>query len=351
MVAAGLWLIGLALTIVVVPERAERFLTGFASSARAHYTEQLFRLIAGSAIIVFSPEMRFPGVFRAFGWLIVLTTLGLIVVPWRWHREFGKWAIPLAVRHIKLYALGAFALGAFILYAVFAQSAHAQTLVSFPTRDRGIVIASEVGSGTHAVVLAHGGRFTKESWAGQIPAFVEAGLRTLAIDFRGRGASRGGPGLESDQDSVHLDVLAAVEYLRETDAQRISIIGASFGGWASARASTQLDAGQIEALVLLAHSPISNPEDLPGRKLFVTTEGDADGSGTLRLPGVRDQFDRSPDPKELLILPGSAHAQFIFKTEHGPELLAEILRFLADSTRDEAIIEVRERPSEMGEEP
>lgn len=117
-VTTGLYFLGLALSIVVTPVRTKRFLTSFASSARAHYTEQVLRLIAGAAIVAFSPEMRFPVVFRVFGWLIVATSLGLLVVPWRWHRRFGAWAIPLAIRHIKLYALGAFVLGAFLLFAV-----------------------------------------------------------------------------------------------------------------------------------------------------------------------------------------------------------------------------------------
>ncbi|MDH3215140.1 MAG: hypothetical protein OEN01_02475 [Candidatus Krumholzibacteria bacterium] len=117
-VITGLWLMGLALLIVVTPVRAERFLLGFASSARAHYTEQVLRLIAGLAIVVFAVETRFTDLFRIFGWLIVVTALGLLLVPWRWHHRFGKWAIPLAIRHINLYALGAFLLGAFMLYVV-----------------------------------------------------------------------------------------------------------------------------------------------------------------------------------------------------------------------------------------
>jgi hypothetical protein len=120
-VTTGLWLIGLALSIVVTPVHAERFLTKFASSARAHYTEQLLRLIAGSAIVIFSVEMRFPDIFRIFGWLIVATALGLLLMPWKWHHQFGKWAIPLVIRNIKLYALGAFLLGSFVLYAVLSQ--------------------------------------------------------------------------------------------------------------------------------------------------------------------------------------------------------------------------------------
>jgi pimeloyl-ACP methyl ester carboxylesterase len=65
--------------------------------------------------------------------------------------------------------------------------------VSFPTQDDGIIYANLYGKGDWGVVLAHGGRFTKESWEKQAQALVKAGFRVLAIDFRGRGQSRGGP--------------------------------------------------------------------------------------------------------------------------------------------------------------
>ena len=42
-----------------------------------------------------------------------------------------------------------------------------QEVVSFPTRDGGVVDADVYGEGAHGVVLAHGGRFTKASWSTQ----------------------------------------------------------------------------------------------------------------------------------------------------------------------------------------
>jgi len=206
-------------------------------------------------------------------------------------------------------------------------------LVSFPTGDGGVVYANLFGAGPHAVVLAHGGRFTKESWSEQIPTLVDAGLRVLALDFRGRGKSRGGPEAPPGDDGAPFDVLAAMDYLGSRGAQRISLVGASFGGWAVANAATRAApevAARIDRIVLLAHSPIRNPEDLPGCKLFVTTRGDFQGSGTLRLPSIRDQHERAPEPKRLLILEGDAHAQFIFETDEGPHLLREIVEYLTE---------------------
>ena len=117
-VAFGLFLIGLAVLIAIKPQLAERFLRSFAGSARAHYTEQTLRLIAGGAMVIFAPSMWYPDLFRLFGWLIVVTAAALLLLPWRWHYEFGKRAIPLVIRNMKLFALGAVALGILIFYGV-----------------------------------------------------------------------------------------------------------------------------------------------------------------------------------------------------------------------------------------
>lgn len=117
-VAFGLYLIGLAATIVFRPQAARRFLGAFAGSARAHYIEQAARLVVGTALVIFAPSMRHPELFGAFGWIVLATTLGLLLIPWRWHNRFAQWAVPFALRQMKLFAVGAFALGNFVLYAV-----------------------------------------------------------------------------------------------------------------------------------------------------------------------------------------------------------------------------------------
>jgi pimeloyl-ACP methyl ester carboxylesterase len=200
--------------------------------------------------------------------------------------------------------------------------------VSFPTQDGGVIYADVYGGSDRAVVLAHGGRFTKESWATQARTFAEAGFRVVAIDFRGRGQSRGGPDSKSPEDGVHFDVLAAVRYLRQTGARSVSVVGASFGGWAAAQASSMAP-GEIDRLVLLA-ATVSEPERLLGRKLFILTRDDFSGDGVPRLPEIRLQYERTPGPKKLVLLKGSAHAQYIFQTDQSERLMTEILRFISE---------------------
>ncbi len=197
--------------------------------------------------------------------------------------------------------------------------------VSFSTEDGGRIQATNYGSEPDAVLLVHGGRFTKESWKPQIPAFRAEGFRVLAVDLRGRGSSVGG---EDGPEGVFHDVVAAVKHLRSSGAQRVFVVGASYGGWASAKASQAMP-GEIDRLVLLA-CPVDAPESLEGRKLFILAREDFRGEGTLRLPEIEEDFDLSPEPKELVVLDGKAHAQFLFETEQSELLLDEILRFLSE---------------------
>ena len=218
-------------------------------------------------------------------------------------------------------------LAALLVAVLLAATTAPPVPISFPTADGGVVHADVYGTGGRGVVLAHGGRFDKSSWRKQAQALAEAGFRAVAIDFRGRGQSRGGPDPKSD-DAVHLDVLAAVHYLRQTGASTVSVVGGSFGGGAAAQASVVSAPGEIDRIVLLAHSAIDEPERMKGRKLFITSRDDPSWSGAPRLVKIREQYERAPDPKELVILEGSAHAQFIFETDQGERLMREILRFL-----------------------
>jgi len=204
----------------------------------------------------------------------------------------------------------------------------AQEHVSFPTEDGGVVYADIYGKGERGVVLAHGGRFNKESWEKQALELTKAGFRVVAIDFRGHGQSHG-PQSKSGFDGVEYDVLAAVRYLHKTGAKSVSVVGASFGGAAAADASMDAEPGEIDRLVLLAAWTDRPAEKMKGRKLFIVARDDANDDG-LRLPKIRANYEKAVGPKELVILDGSAHAQYLFATDQGERLMREILRFLTE---------------------
>jgi dienelactone hydrolase len=212
-------------------------------------------------------------------------------------------------------------------------SLHAQSPVSFPTSDGGIVRGDVYGTGRRGVVfVAHGGYSYKARWAKQARVLAEAGFRVLAFDTRaGIELERTGKETEClyDPACMAVDVIAAVRYLHRHGATTVSVVGGSAGAGSVGQASVDAAPAEIDRIVLLAPMPIATPEKMKGRKLFVVARDDRDGEG-LRLPRIRDQYERAPAPKELVVLDGSAHGQLIFDTPQGDRLMREIVRFISE---------------------
>ncbi|MGI8497031.1 MAG: alpha/beta fold hydrolase [Gemmatimonadaceae bacterium] len=252
--------------------------------------------------------------------------------------SYGGQRIRLVVRDgvkgSRRWALAHLLVAAGALGALAPRALRSQEQVSIRTPDGGVVSADVYGAGQRGVVLAHGGRFDKRSWERQARTLASAGFRVVAIDFRPAAEAR--EGRESpclyDPSCLAVDVLAAVRYLRQTGSRTVAVVGASLGGGAAAQASVEATPGEIDRLVLLAHMPIASPGKMKGNKLFITTRGDIGSGDVPRLPGIRDQYEKAPGPKALIVLEGSAHAQAIFATDQGPLLMREILRFLLRSS-------------------
>ncbi len=196
--------------------------------------------------------------------------------------------------------------------------------ISFETDDGGLIFGNLYGEGPHAVVLAHGAVFNKESWNELATRLSEEGYRALAIDLRGYGKSTAGrrPG------ALYEDVLGGIRYLSDQGATRVSVIGASMGGGAAGDAAARADPGEIDRLILLAAVAAGAPERMQGNKLFIVSQDDASRRTVER------QFEAAAEPKELRILEGSAHAQHIFRTNRAGELTETLLTWLSGNPED-----------------
>ena len=216
---------------------------------------------------------------------------------------------------------------ALLTIIVLAARAAAEQTVSIPTEDGGLIYADLYGKGERGVVLAHGGQFNKGSWAKQAKLLEAAGFRVLAFDFRGYGQSRGPGQADLYSAPLYLDVLASVHYLREHGAKNVAVIGGSLGGGAAGDAAI-CSPDEIDRVVFLGAAPNRPADQLKARTLFIVARDDANADGP-RLPGIRAQYEKAPQPKELIILEGSAHAQFLFETDQADRVMREILRFLS----------------------
>jgi predicted alpha/beta hydrolase len=211
-----------------------------------------------------------------------------------------------------------------------AGPAIAQQTISIPVPDGNASIQADLyGNGPRGIVLAHGGRFGKESWAQQAQVLAQKGFTVLAVRFRGdKKNPDGSTGAEGAYEDNAADVLAAVRYLHSKGMRSVSAIGASLGGDAVGDADAQSNPGEFDRVVFLGSEGGSHPEQLKGRKLYLVARDDTSGDGP-RLPGIEAHYAQAPRPKKLVIVNGSAHAQYLFGTDEGPRVLNEIVQFIS----------------------
>ena len=182
-----------------------------------------------------------------------------------------------------------------------------------------------------AVLLLHDFSRERRDWEALAPEFTVRGLATLAIDLRAHGEStmRNGkplpisPRLMSDPNGFPRDVAAACRWLRGR-APKVGIVGLSLGGNLAIIASAE---GLVDAIVVVS----SNAERLPplagGRPtvpraaLFLASE-----EAPSREQSAQALFAAAAEPKQLLLVPGSAHNLVLF-AEH-PETKAAMLDWL-----------------------
>ena len=80
---------------------------------------------------------------------------------------------------------------------------------------------------------------------------------------------------------------------------------------------------------MLGAAPNLPADKLKSPALFLVARDDTSGSDGLRLPGIRAQYEKAPQPKKLVILEGSAHAQYLFQTDQADRVMQEILKWLS----------------------
>ena len=218
-----------------------------------------------------------------------------------------------------------------LFLSILSRTGFGQQSVSFPVPGRADRVEADLyGRGAKYVILAHGGRFAKESWKKQAERLAGEGFTVLAVRYRGDTVNPdGSPNAAGSNLDNAEDVIAAVTYSYRSGAGSVFAVGGSLGGDAVGEAETRLRPGRISRIVILGASGGSVPQKLNGRKLFIVSRNDRSASGP-RLPEIRKHFERVPEPKKLVIVDGSAHAQLLFDTDQGPKVMEQIIRFFEE---------------------
>jgi len=123
LVAVAIFFLLLGLSSMIRPNHARRFLLGFATSAPKRYAELCTRFIAGGAALIVAPHSLHSVALSAFGWLLILTTAVMAIVPWRVHRQFSEAAVPKALHFLPIIAIASIVLGGLLLWSIFTASA------------------------------------------------------------------------------------------------------------------------------------------------------------------------------------------------------------------------------------
>lgn len=108
----------LGLAALSKPALAQRFLLGFAESPRVHYLELMLRLIVALALLLHAPLMPYSQIFLGCAWVVLGTTLILLLLPWQWHRTFARRTVPMANRYVRWIGGVALVLGVFLLFVL-----------------------------------------------------------------------------------------------------------------------------------------------------------------------------------------------------------------------------------------
>lgn len=191
-------------------------------------------------------------------------------------------------------------------------------LINFKTDDGGRIEASYFeGNKDLAVIFAHGAVFNKESWYFMAEKLQKQGISSLSIDFRGYGNSKKG-----NTDNKSLDILGAIDFLKNKGYKNITIVGGSMGGAAVLNALSIKTDPFIKKVVLLAPAGGNAIASSSIKKLFVVSKGER------LFSRVNTIYNNSSQLKKLKIFPGTFHAQHMFKAEYSNELITLILDFI-----------------------
>lgn len=116
----GIFIIFIGFVMLIMPKKARNILRKAGSTNFINYAEITIRLIPAISLIIYSEFSKFPDAFKIFGWIMLITSLILYVVPRKIHHKFSmKSADILKPIYFQLISPFAFLFGGLILYNTF----------------------------------------------------------------------------------------------------------------------------------------------------------------------------------------------------------------------------------------
>jgi lysophospholipase len=185
-------------------------------------------------------------------------------------------------------------------------------------------------------LLLHMMPAAKESWSAFASALAERGIASLAIDFRGHGASDGGPEghkafSEAQHQAKRFDVEAGLAWLRAKGSAPMLVAGASIGANLAIRAAAEH--GDIAACLALSpgidYRGVTTPDAAAhlrsGQKVLVAaSEEDAPAREALDVLAASARV-----PIEVRRFGGANHGTAMF--ENDPAFFSQAVDWLSSA--------------------
>lgn len=89
-IAFGIFIILIGFLMLINPKKARATLRKAGSTNFINYTEITIRLIPAIALILCADISKLPIAFFIFGWIMIITSLILYVVPPKLHHQFSN---------------------------------------------------------------------------------------------------------------------------------------------------------------------------------------------------------------------------------------------------------------------
>ena len=100
------------------PSLAKRILNAFAATFQLHFLEMAVRIIIGAAMIFYAGNMKFPVFFHIFGIILIVTSIIMLFVPWRYHQRFARFVLRPLIQNVWVFGILSLPLGLFVLYSL-----------------------------------------------------------------------------------------------------------------------------------------------------------------------------------------------------------------------------------------
>ena len=190
------------------------------------------------------------------------------------------------------------------------ENAPAEGEVTFKTED-GIDISGNIfGTGSKWVILSHMYPTDQTSWFDFARELAGKGYIVLTYDFRGYGKSGG----DQDIPNIYKDLEAALNFVKQYDAEKIFLIGASMGGTASLIVASKEEVDGVvsfsSAMEFMGLSAEGTVQDIESPKLFMASQGDGGAADA-----ANKFYEDSTTSKYMVILNGNSHGTFVFEEE------------------------------------